>query len=58
MQFTITFAKLLFLFRVVLTCGGNGTVVVGGHLGSIATFCVPCVNSIDTVVIVAHGHAG
>ena len=58
MQFTITFAKLLFLFRVVLTCGGNGAVVVGGHLGSIATFCVPCAISIDTVVIVAHGHAG
>ena len=38
MQFIITFAKLLFLFQVVLTCGGNGTVVVGGHLGSIATF--------------------
>ena len=56
MQFIITFAKLLFLFRVVLTSGGNGAVVVGGHLCSIATFCVPCV--ISTVVIVAHGHAG
>ena len=58
MQFTITFAKLLFLFRVVLTCGGNGTVVVGGHLGSIATFWVPCAISIHNVAIVAHGHAG
>ena len=52
MQLNITFAKLLF----VLTSGGNGAVVVDGHLCSIATFCVPCV--ISTVVIVAHGHAG
>ena len=52
MQLNITFAKLLF----VLTSGENGAVVVGGHLCSIATFCVPCV--ISTVVIVAHGHAG
>ena len=57
-QFIITFADL-FLVQVVLTCGRNGTVVVGGHIWSIiATFCVPFVISKDAVVIVAHGHAG
>ena len=49
-QFIITFANLLFFSQVALTCGRNGTIVVGGHLWSIATFCEPC--------IVAHGHAG